>query len=240
MEDRFTFREFHSIVAALRGEGGCPWDKAQTHDTLKETVIEEAYEVNQAVDDLHATGDPSNLREELGDLLLQIMLHSRIAEEAGEFTLEDVIDGISRKMIRRHPHVFGNKSYADMEEQKQDWEELKALEKRGRTGAPVDELKEVPAAFPSLIRGQKVLKKAFRHRLVPDSKEAILKEIDRSLTDLKLSLSESGDIDRLFSDLGKSLFSVLKLAAKYRINAEMALADTVDSFIEEQENELSS
>ncbi len=240
MEDRLTFREFHAIVAALRGEGGCPWDKAQTHDTLKETVIEEAYEVNQAVDDLHRTGDPSNLKEELGDLLLQIMLHSRIAEEAGEFTLEDVIDGISRKMIRRHPHVFGNKSYASPEEQKKDWEELKASEKQGGNESPVDELKDVPAAFPALIRGQKVMKKAFRHRILSDSDQDILKEIDRSMAELRISLSHDGDNDRLTADFGKTLLSVSKLAAKYRINAEMALADAVDRFINEQENGMNS
>lgn len=109
MDRQFTFEELHAVVAALRGENGCPWDKAQTHESMKGNTIEEAYEVNQAVSDLTATGNPDNLCEELGDLLLQVMLHSQIAEEYGEFTLEDVIDGITRKMIRRHPHVFAGK-----------------------------------------------------------------------------------------------------------------------------------
>ena len=103
MDRQFTFEELHAVVAALRGENGCPWDRAQTHESMKGNTIEEAYEVNQAVSDLTATGNPANLCEELGDLLLQVMLHSQIAEESGEFTLEDVIDGITRKMIRRHP-----------------------------------------------------------------------------------------------------------------------------------------
>ena len=107
MDKQFTFEELHAIIATLRSEQGCPWDRAQTHESLKSTTLEEAYEVIQAVTDLTETNNPSNLKEELGDLLLQIMLHSQIAEEKAEFTLEDVIDGLARKMIRRHPHVFG-------------------------------------------------------------------------------------------------------------------------------------
>ena len=116
----FTFEELHAIVAALRSEQGCPWDRAQTHETMKANTIEEAYEVNQAVTDLSATGCADHLCDELGDLLLQVMLHSQIAEDNGEFTLEDVIDGIARKMIRRHPHVFGGRSYDSQEEQQAD------------------------------------------------------------------------------------------------------------------------
>ena len=130
MDRQFTFEELHAVVTALRGENGCPWDKAQTHESMKGNIIEEAYEVNQAVSDLTATGNPANLCEELGDLLLQVMLHSQIAEESGEFTLEDVIDGITRKMIRRHPHVFGGETYASDEERRAAWEAIKEQEHR--------------------------------------------------------------------------------------------------------------
>ena len=130
MDRQFTFEELHAVVAALRGENGCPWDKAQTHESMKGNTIEEAYEVNQAVSDLTATGNPANLCEELGDLLLQVMLHSQIAEESGEFTLEDVIDGITRKMIRRHPHVFGGETYESDEERRAAWETIKEQEHR--------------------------------------------------------------------------------------------------------------
>lgn len=130
MDRQFTFEELHAVVAALRGENGCPWDKAQTHESMKGNIIEEAYEVNQAVSDLTATGNPANLCEELGDLLLQVMLHSQIAEESGEFTLEDVIDGITKKMIRRHPHVFGGETYASDEERRAAWEAIKEQEHR--------------------------------------------------------------------------------------------------------------
>ena len=129
MNKRFTFEEFHAIVSALLSENGCPWDRAQTHESIKSCTIEEAYEVNQAVSDLTRTNNSANLCEELGDLLLQVMLHCQIAEENGEFTLEDVVDGIARKMIRRHPHVFGQETYHSLEEQQADWDKIKAAEK---------------------------------------------------------------------------------------------------------------
>ena len=157
MDKQFNFQEFHAIVSTLRSENGCPWDRAQTHETIKGNTIEEAYEVNQAVTDLSETGNSDNLCEELGDLLLQVMLHSQIAEENGEFTLEDVIDGIARKMIRRHPHVFGQATYNSVEEQQADWEAIKATEHPSDSGEPMtpaEELKNVPVAFPALIRSQ--------------------------------------------------------------------------------------
>ena len=152
MDKQFNFQELHAIVSTLRSENGCPWDRAQTHETIKGNTIEEAYEVNQAVTDLSETGDPANLCEELGDLLLQVMLHSQIAEENGEFTLEDVVDGIARKMIRRHPHVFGQTTYHSIEEQQADWDAIKAQEHGSESGedmTPADDLKNVPAAFPA-------------------------------------------------------------------------------------------
>ena len=234
MDKQFNFQEFQAIVATLRSEHGCPWDRAQTHESLKENTIEEAYEVNQAINDLTATGDASNLKEELGDLLLQVMLHSQIAEESGEFTLEDVIDGIARKMIHRHPHVFGGKSYGSIEEQKKDWEELKAQEEGHQYDSPVSELKEVPLAFPALIRGQKVMKKAFRHDLISDSDSEIMREMLQSIVDLQISASHPEE-EAMSQALGKSLLSILKLAAKYKVNAETALANEIDRFIDIQE-----
>lgn len=135
MDKQFTFEELHAVVAALRSENGCPWDRAQTHESMKGNTIEEAYEVNQAVSDLTATGNPANLCEELGDLLLQVMLHSQIAEENGEFTLEDVIDGITKKMIRRHPHVFAGETYKNDEERRAAWEAIKEQEHKDAQAA---------------------------------------------------------------------------------------------------------
>ena len=124
MDKKFNFQELQAIVATLRGENGCPWDKSQTHESLKLYTLEEAYEVNQAVTDLTKTGDCANLKEELGDLLFQVLLQSQVAEDNGEFAIEDVIDGIARKMIHRHPHVFAGRHYDSVEQQQADWEKL--------------------------------------------------------------------------------------------------------------------
>ncbi len=129
MEKKFTFEELYGIIGILRGENGCPWDKEQTHNSIKDNTTEEAQEVNEAVDVLTKTGDPEDLVEELGDLLLHVLFHCQIAEDRAEFTLEDVIDAEARKMIRRHPHVFGGKTYESKEEQWADWEAIKAAER---------------------------------------------------------------------------------------------------------------
>lgn len=138
-----AFEQLREIVARLRAEDGCPWDRAQTHESLKPPCIEEAAEVICGINVLAETGNPDNLKEELGDLLLQIMMHAQIAEEEGYFTLEDVISGISRKMIRRHPHVFGGATVNGQEEVIASWEEIKAREKEGKE----DLTGYLPAAF---------------------------------------------------------------------------------------------
>ena len=123
---------FKEIVETLRSENGCPWDRAQTHSSLKAACVEEAAEVICGINILEKTKDPDNLREELGDLLLQVMLHSVIAQEEGLFTFEDVVNTISEKMIRRHPHVFSGVTYASKEEQHAAWEAIKKEEKAGK------------------------------------------------------------------------------------------------------------
>ncbi len=131
MNDKFE--RFRSIVAKLRAEDGCPWDREQTHESLKAPCIEEACEVVCAINILGATGNAENLKEELGDLLFQVLIHAQIAEEEGLFGIEDVIESISEKMIRRHPHVFGNVAVSGTEEVLQNWDEIKKLEKIGKT-----------------------------------------------------------------------------------------------------------
>ncbi len=133
----------HQIVAQLRGEGGCEWDRAQTHTSLKPEVIEEAAEVVCGINILENTGDPANLKEELGDLLLQVMFHSVIAEEEGLFTLEDVAQTVADKMVRRHPHIFNGVVYESDEARHAAWDEIKKTEKAGREW----EANYLPAAF---------------------------------------------------------------------------------------------
>ena len=129
------FEEFQAIIARLRAPGGCPWDREQTHASLKKACIEEAAEVICGINILDKTGDPENLKEELGDLLLQVVMHAQIAQEEGLFSMEDVIQTVSEKMIRRHPHVFGNVNVSDSDEVLQNWAEIKKQEKSGKEWA---------------------------------------------------------------------------------------------------------
>lgn len=129
---RYTFQDLREIIERLRGENGCPWDREQTHQSLKKCLTDETQEVLEGIDIYESTGDWGNLCEELGDLLLQVMLHSAIAQEEGIFTIDDVIQGLSEKMIRRHPHVFGDRHAENAREALLTWEEIKTQEKRNK------------------------------------------------------------------------------------------------------------
>ncbi|MBR0381380.1 MAG: MazG family protein [Eubacterium sp.] len=228
---KFNFRELMAIVSTLRGEKGCPWDKAQTHESLKPYTLEEAYEVNQAVADLKATGDPSNLIEELGDLLFQILLQAQVAEDNGEFTMEDVIDSISRKMIHRHPHVFGGKTYDNYEQQQTDWERIKTEEHGQASSSPRAEFDAVPAAFPALIRGQKITKKAGRRQLISMETDEIFKDMLTALIELMACSGRSEDSALLSSKLGALLFQICRYSASYSLSAENSLLEALDRYI---------
>ena len=151
---RFTFEEFKNIIAQLRAENGCPWDRKQTQDSLRDCMLEEAYEAVDAIDN----HDTENLKEELGDILLQVYMHAQISSETGEFEVEDVVDGIARKMLHRHPHVFGQAKADTPEAVLENWEAIKKKEK-GHQSAK-DGLCAVARALPANIRAQKVQKKA--------------------------------------------------------------------------------
>lgn len=230
----FTFEELSAIVSMLRSENGCPWDKAQTHRSIRPHILEEAYEVNQAVTDLEQTGDPANLIEELGDLLFQILLQAQIAEENGEFTMEHVIDHIAKKMIHRHPHVFGGKHYADATEQKADWEKLKSEENGHISGDLGAELDAVADTFPALIRGQKFAKKTTRAGLYDGGKEGVLHDLIESLVSLRVGMGKDAGSsvhkpdEDLQRSLGEILFAICRFAEAYSLNAETALLDKLD------------
>ncbi len=156
-----SFDELKKVIAQLRAPGGCPWDREQTHESLKPSCIEEAAEVICGVNVLSETGNPENLKEELGDLLLQIMMHAEIAEEEGLFTIDDVIKGITEKMIRRHPHVFGDTVVSCSGEVLKNWEDIKAKEKEGKT----DVTEYLPRAFDESIELIEVARKRKEDKL---------------------------------------------------------------------------
>ena len=236
MNKKFNFQELQAIVATLRGENGCPWDRSQTHESLKLYTLEEAYEVNQAVSDLTKTGDCSNLKEELGDLLFQVLLQSQVAEDNGEFAIEDVIDGIARKMIHRHPHVFAGRQYSSVEEQQEDWEKLKAQEEGHKQSSFRETIDLIPDSFPALIRGQKIAKKAAAAGMLSTSDEDICRDLLTSVINLQLDTAGEDPKKQFQSDgelsekLGEVLFALCRFCAKYKVSGEMALLKKLEDF----------
>ena len=232
MDKKFNFQELQAIVATLRGENGCPWDKSQTHESLKLYTLEEAYEVNQAVSNLTKTGDCTNLKEELGDLLFQVLLQSQVAEDNGEFAIEDVIDGIARKMIHRHPHVFAGRHYDSVEQQQADWEKLKAQEEGHKQTSLKEDIDLIPENFPALIRGEKVAKKAASAGVLSTNDEDVFTSV------INLQLGTAGeDPEKKFSSdeelsekLGDTLFALCRFCAKYKVSGEMALLKKLEEF----------
>ncbi len=233
----FQFQELLAIVATLRGKDGCPWDRAQTHESTKPHLLEEAYEVHQAISDLTATGNPDHLVEELGDLLFQVALHAQIGEEAGEFTMDDVVDGICRKMIHRHPHVFKGQTYSSVEEQQADWEKLKGEEHGNNEISAKEEFQAVPAAFPALIRGQKIAKKAARRQLISGSQMDIFRDLLQSVLELADPVSNAAKAspEEVSRSLGKTLFALCRLAQAQGLSAEEALIDEIERTINQED-----
>ena len=206
-----TFEGFRAIIGRLRAPDGCPWDRAQTHASLKPFLMEEAYETLAALDE----GDTDRLCGELGDLLLQIVLHVQLAEEAGEFTLEDMVGRIANKIVRRHPHVFGEAQADSPEEVMARWEELKRQE-RGDEGSA---LADVPRAMPALACAQHLLDRAGRVGFEWRRTEDVLDKLDEETQEL----ARAGGAEEKREELGDVLFLLVNLARYLQLDAEEAL-----------------
>ena len=225
------------IMAALRTPGtGCPWDVEQTFSTIVPYTIEEAYEVADAVQ----RGDLDNLREELGDLLLQVVFHARMAEEAGEFAFGDVVEAITTKMIRRHPHVFGDEAARGAGMAKGMWEKIKAEEKAEKRAArlargldPEDHgkgfLDGVPLALPALTRALKLQEKAARVGFDWSEAAPILDKIEEEIGELREALA-GGDTASVKDEFGDMLFALVNLGRHLKLDSEAALAGTNEKF----------
>lgn len=229
MEKLYTFKDLVDIIDQLRGEDGCPWDREQTHESLIPCMIEEAYEVIDGIRVLDETGLAHNLCEELGDVLLQVVMHSRIAEEEGLFTYREVIQGICEKMIRRHPHVFGQVQADTAETVLLNWEEIKRNEKKDM---PREEnpLQAIPHSLPALIRAEKVQKKL-------DNLYHEGQEISESLTAAKNMLKrmdEGASDEETEEAFGELLWHVVNAAQKQHIHPEQALASFLEGKISEK------
>jgi MazG family protein len=213
--------QLRQIVAKLRGPDGCPWDREQSHESLRSGLIEEAYEVVEAIerrDDVH-------LCEELGDLLLQPVMHAQIAAEEKRFTLNDVIRVLTEKLIRRHPHVFGEKKLGDTEAVLKQWDEIKQAEK----GAPDSVLAGISQSLPALMRAEKVQKRAARVGFDWSRMEEVVAKIREETAEVEAAIT-SGNQQQLEEELGDLLFSVVNLTRKAGCEAELALAAATAKF----------
>lgn len=218
------FEKLVDIMAKLRGEGGCPWDKAQTHESLKPFLIEEAYEVIDAVD----AENPEILKEELGDLLLQIVFHSRIAEEEGRFNINDVIEKVCDKMIRRHPHIFGEVKADTAEEVLKNWEDIKKEEKDFSSYA--ESMDRLPEQLPALMKAFKVQEKAARVGFDWDSVDGALNKVYEELQEIQ-EVYKSEKSEKIKEEIGDLLFAVVNVARFLKVDPELALREATKKFV---------
>ncbi len=221
-KEKYTFDDLVDIVEVLRSEVGCPWDREQTHASIRRDFIEETYEVIEAID----TENPELLREELGDVLLQVVFHARIEEEEGRFDMDAVAEDICRKLIHRHPHVFGDAVASTTDKVLSNWEQIKSEEKSRST--VTDKLRAIPPMLPALMRAQKVGKKAACFDFA-DS-EAVLLKLDEEIEELREAIAGAKG-DSIEEEMGDVLLTLTSLCRKLGVDAEVALTRSTEKFI---------
>ena len=219
------FAELVEIMARLRGEGGCPWDREQTHESIKPYLIEETYEVLEAIDEQ----DPGKLREELGDLILQVVFHAQMAEEAAAFGIADVLATITDKLRRRHPHVFGDVKAETAQEVLFNWEQIKQAERRREKGQ-ASVLDGVPRELPALLRAHRLQEKASRVGFDWAEAQAVLRKVEEELAELRAAM-QAQVTDRTEAEMGDLLFALVNLSRFIAVNPEEALRKTISRFI---------
>jgi len=216
-----NFAKLCDIVAQLRVPGGCPWDREQTHESLLPALIEEAYEVAGAV----RANDDANFREELGDLLLLVVMHAEIARESGRFSIDNVVRDVTDKLIRRHPHVFGESNARDSGAVLKQWEAIKRDEK---TAAHF--LDDLPDALPALMRAQKAQSKAARVNFDWAEVRDVIAKVEEEVIEAKLAVATQ-DRHLITDEIGDLLFAVVNLARKCKLDAESVLQRATDKFV---------
>ena len=222
MAENYTVKDLLNIMARLRAPDGCPWDQVQTHQSIRANMLEEAYEAADAIDRV----DMDNLREELGDVLLQVVFHARIAQESGGFTFDDVVDGICKKLIYRHPHVFGTAEASDPEGALSAWDAQKRTEKGQRTTG--DALDGVARALPALTRAAKLQSKAAKVGFDWEGVAPALDKLSEELEELKTAVQENSNVEE---ELGDLLFATVKVGHFAGVDGEAALQGTCEKFI---------
>ncbi|ADU66371.1 nucleoside triphosphate pyrophosphohydrolase [Desulfurispirillum indicum] len=216
-----SLESLRELMDTLNGPDGCPWDREQTHESLRQYLIEEAYEVVDSID----AGDDEELMEELGDVLLQVFFHSDIASRRGAFTIDDVARTLHEKMVRRHPHIFGSNALESADEVLQQWGEIKAAEKRERTSV----LDGVPRHLPALARAYKFQKRAAKTGFDWPDAEGTLVKLEEEIGELRDAIQQ-GKLAEIEAEMGDVLFSVVNCARKLGVEPETALNRTNQKF----------
>ena len=222
-KSNYRFSDLVEIVAILRGEGGCPWDAVQTHTTIKKDLIEETYEVIEAIN----KDDKALLQEELGDLLLQAVFHTQIETEAGTFNIDDVADGICKKLIVRHPHVFGEVKVDGVADVLSNWDDIKRQTKGQKTTTQA--MQAVPRELPALMRSTKIQKKAAKAGFDWSDVSGALDKLEEEIAELRAAIAGGTD-EEAADELGDVLFSAVNVSRFIDVDAEEALTAATDKF----------
>ena len=221
-KDFYSYEDFLEIMRLLRAPGGCPWDREQTHSSIRRNFLEETYEVLDAIDH----DDASGMCEELGDVLMQVAFHAQIEAERGRFTMANVVDGVARKLVYRHPHVFGDVAVSGTGEVLRNWEDLKRKEKGQSTNT--DALSAVARSLPALWRAEKVQKKAKKAGFDWPNIHGALDKLSEEISELKEAVDQGTNVEE---ELGDLLFSAVNVARFLKADPETSLHAATDKFI---------
>ena len=221
-KEKYNFNDLLRIMEILRAPDGCMWDREQDHQSIRRNFIEETYEVCEAIDEQ----DPEHLKEELGDVLLQVVFHTEMEKEKGVFDIGDVADGICKKLIYRHPHIFGTVEVGSSEEILRNWDELKRKEKHQETDTSA--LESVAKSLPGLIRAEKLQKKAAKVGFDWENAQGALEKVEEELDAVKRAVAGDGDPEE---ELGDLLFAVVNVARHLKVDPERAMEKTCNKFV---------
>ena len=221
-KEKYNFNDLLRIMEILRAPDGCMWDREQDHQSIRRNFIEETYEVCEAIDEQ----DPEHLKEELGDVLLQVVFHTEMEKEKGVFDIGDVADGICKKLIYRHPHIFGTVEVGSSEEILRNWDELKRKEKHQETDTSA--LESVAKSLPGLIRAEKLQKKAAKVGFDWENAQGALEKVEEELDEVKQAVAGDGDPEEEIGDL---LFAVVNVARHLKVDPERAMEKTCNKFV---------
>ncbi|MBQ3127567.1 MAG: nucleoside triphosphate pyrophosphohydrolase [Clostridia bacterium] len=223
-KEKYDIHDLVEIIKDLRSEGGCPWDMVQTHESIRKDLIEETYETIEAIN----KADPDMLREELGDVLMQVVFHAQIETEKGVFTFDDVADEICKKMIERHPHVFGEVSVEGVDDVLTNWDAIKRRTKGQKSTS--EAIDSVPRELPALMRANKIQSKAAKAGFDWTEVGGALERLSEEIDELKEAIA-SGKADEISDELGDVLFSAVNVSRFVKVDPEEALTKSTDKFV---------